>query len=511
MRPPINKAGAGVVLTVALLVVSAVIYWLSFPDILMVQGASFLAWGCAFPLFWALEGKPWQLRLLLGVGWGFLSNGLLLGWLIPVSWAGWFVFTGALSIQGVLFFLFFPTSEGSVYLRLFLLPSVWVFSEWVRAIVLGGFVWSLGYSQASWPEFLQAASWGGVYALAWVVVFVNAAVFLGVRCMMVHRMRRRFFMAPALVLAFFLIAGALRIARFEAVDAVRVATIQPNIVPEEKIKDELYDVNVTRHMALAKKVTVAGNLGPEDIVVWPETAFTDDVLTDIKWRPRLEDAARNLNVHMLVGSALLWDGHDLNSAVMLSPSGVWLGVYHKMHLVPFTEKIPRGFRDFARVLGVGKYDFTAGTRPGIMRFGRHRLGVVICSEEFYPDMFRHLSQGGVDVAVVMLNDGWFKRPEALWLHALMAPVRAVESGLPVVRAANTGKTCAFDGVGRPLGRVPELNRPGVGFYRVPLSSGRTIYAQWGDIFALACSVFVIITFLVIHFRYVKLGLRNAVQ
>ena len=484
------------ILSGLLLVVSAFLYWFSFPNVVMIQGASFLAWGCAFPFLWALEDEPWPVRCLLGVVWGALAHGLLVSWLVPVSLGGWLMFTGVLSVQGILFAMFFPVSGGSPYLRLFLIPSVWVFSEWVRAMALGGFTWGLGYSQAAFPELLQAASWGGVYVLGWVIVFVNTAVYLGVRSAVAGSMRRRFFMIAALMVSLCLMAGAVRIALAAASATVRVAAIQPNILREDKTKDELYDVNVTRHLALTKKAVVAGNLGADDLVVWPETAFTDDILTDIKWRPKLEEAARNLNVHMLVGSALLWDGHDLNSAVLLSPEGAWQGVYHKMHLVPFTERTPWGLGGLAGFLKVGKYNFTAGTRLGVMGFGRHRLGVVICSEEFYPEMFRHLSQAGAQVAVVMLNDGWFERPEALLLHALMAPVRAVESGLPVVRAANTGKTCAVDGYGRPFGRALDVGRPGVGVYQVPLSPLRTFYAGWGDVFALTCVVFVIINLVV---------------
>jgi apolipoprotein N-acyltransferase len=415
---------------------------------------------------------------------------------MPVSAGGWALFTLALSLQGIVFALFFPAASLPVALRLFLIPSVWVFAEWVRSIFLGGFVWSIGYAHASFPELIQAASWGGVYSLAWLIIAVNAALFLGIRSAVDGRMRRRFFMLAAMIVALGLIIGALRIAAVSVPSGnVRVAAIQANIARADKIRDELYDVNVARHMSLTKKAVMAGGLGPDDLVIWPETAFTDDILTDIRWRPRLEEAARNLRVNMLVGSALLWDGHDLNSAALLSSQGAWQGVYHKMHLVPFSEWTPSGFDALARAFGVGKYHFKAGTRGGIMPFGAHRAGVVICSEEFYPDMFRHAAQARVDVVASMLNDGWFDRREALLMHALTAPVRAVESGVAVIRAANTGKTCAFDAYGRPFGKVLELQRPGIGVYQVPLMPVRTFYAEWGDLFALACGVFVIINFM----------------
>ena len=227
-------------------------------------------------------------------------------------------------------------------------------------------------------------------------------------------------------------------------------------------------------------------------MVWPETAFTDDILTDTRWRPVLESAARSMDVNILVGSALLWDGRDLNSAVLLSSGGDWKSVYHKMHLVPFSEFTPHRFGRFADMFHVGKYHFTAGVRPGNMTLpGGKGFGVVICSEEFYPEMFERLAVAKPRFAVVMLNDGWFTRREALYLHALAGPVRAVESGFSVVRVANTGLTCAFDAYGRGIGRSLSTGRPDVAVYDIPSSAGRTFYARYADVFALMCLVFVI--------------------
>jgi apolipoprotein N-acyltransferase len=406
------------------------------------------------------------------------------------------IFVVALAVQGALFALFFPIAAPST-IKLFLIPCAWAASEWVRTLILGGFSWSLGYSQASVPEVIQVASLGGVYAVAWVLVFANTAIYLVVRT---HGQRDRFWLVPALVLVLLIFAGMLRtlqaspksIALSRTEHGVRVAAIQPNISREDKVREDLYDAHALRHMTMTKKAVTAGWLGAKDLVVWPETAFTDDILTDMTWRPRLEEAARGMGVNMLVGSALLWEGRDLNSAILLSSAGDWKSVYHKMRLVPFSEFTPRAAQGLAEALHVGRYHFSAGVRPGNMVLpGGKAFGVVICSEEFYPEMFGHLTQAGPQFIVVMLNDGWFSRQEALYLHALAAPLRAVESGVPVVRVANTGLTCAFDAYGRAIGRSPETGRCDVAVYDVPAPAGRTLYAKCADVFALMCLVFVI--------------------
>ena len=485
-------------ITAVLLLCSAALFYFSFPNVLSVHGAPFLAWGCVLPLLRVFDGRRVRDRFLLGLAWGVLAHGMLVSWLFPVSAGGWAVFVLALAVQGAVFAVLFPFTAPSRTFQLFLVPCAWVASEWIRAIVLGGFSWSLGYAQAGVPEVIQAASIGGAYAVAWGIVFANTAAYLLWRT---RGQRSRFWALPVLVLALAVCGGALRLLLAPPVteqaspteNIVRVAAIQPNISRELKTRPDLYDAHALRHMAMSKKAVTAGWLGNDDLGVGPETGFTDDILTDLKWRPRLEAAARGMGVNILVGSALLWEGRDLNSAVLLSSSGDWRSVYHKMRLVPFSEFTPRGAERLAATLGLGKYHFSAGVRPGNMTLpGGRRFGVVICSEEFYPEMFQRLSAAKPEFAVVMLNDGWFTRLEALYLHALAAPLRAVESGMPLVRASNTGRTCAFDAYGRMIGRSPSVGRSDVAVYDMPAPAGRTAYAKYGDVFALMCLVFVII-------------------
>ncbi len=495
----------------ALILCSAVLFYFSFPNIIFVEGASFLAWGCALSFFYVLETKL-QARVLAGLAWGVVSNALLISWLMPVSLGGWVILVLALATQGVFFAIFFPSVHRPVLIKLFLIPSAWVASEWLRSFFLGGFTWSAGYSQALVPPLIQPAAFGGVYAVAWVLIFGNAAVYLMWRS---SRERKLIWILAGVLFTAVLAGGVARLAAHPLTQAsvMRVAAVQANIVKEEKTRSDLYDANAARHVALTEKVVLAGKLGTEDLVVWPETAFTDDIMLDEKWRLRLEHEAGRLGVNMLIGSAVLRQGNDLNSALLLSSDRRWRGVYHKMQLVPFAEYTPSGFEPFAQALRIGRYHFQAGDHVGAMEIsGGERFGVVICSEEFYPGMFRALSAPGPAFVTVMLNDGWFVQKEALALHALLAPIRAVEAGVSVVRAANTGKTCAFDAMGRQIGRSLDVQRPDAGIYDIYRGdfAGKTIYAKWGDLFFFLCLAFVIIDRLLDHRqRFVK-DLRHAV-
>jgi len=93
----------------------------------------------------------------------------------------------------------------------------------------------------------------------------------------------------------------------------------------------------------------------------------------------------------------------------------------------------------------------------------------------------------------MLNDGWFRQKEMLMMHAQNAVFRAVESGITIARASNTGRTVVFGPHGRQvLAQYPPLNNAGLAIVDVPLVREQTAYARFGDIFVWGCAAFVII-------------------
>ena len=239
--------------------------------------------------------------------------------------------------------------------------------------------------------------------------------------------------------------------------------------------------------------------GYPDLVVWPETAFPDDLLKDRVWKNKMQQVAGNFHAFFLVGSALLEDGQDLNSALLISPQGDWKDIYAKRHLVPFTEYRPKDplSRKIFSSLGLKGYDFAIGTRVGIFDLEKENktqpFGVAICSEEGYPHLFRELAGKGAGFFVVMLNDGWFRAPEALLMHAEMGIFRAVETQRPLVRVANTGWTVLFDKVGRVKEQATaRIQTTGFAFFDVVPAQGKTVYVRIGDFFVLGCLGFVII-------------------
>ncbi len=450
----------------------------------------------AIPLLFLLEGKSWRTRIVLGLGWGVLAHGLLIWWLLPISPVGYCVFVLALSLQGAIFgALMAGALRWPETARLFYIPCAWVVSEYLRNRTLGGFTWGLGESQAGVPSLIQSARFGGVYAVSWLMVLFAAACYLRIK----HKGAGAVKDPPSLMLVVFplcvWIAGAAAMAMEDVPKerSLRVVLVQPNISRAEKASASLYNENMNRHLILSKKG--AQQVRP-DIIVWPETAFPDDIMRDALWRPRMETVARNFNAWFIFGSALLSDdGHDLNAVLFLDPKGKWRDVYYKRYLVPFTEYLPgdRASAWLARVGGMQSYHFLPGQRRGMAYLDGPNVvvGAVICSEEAYPALFRDLAQNDAGVFIGVLNDGWFTRPEALMLHAEMAVFRAVETGRPLVRAANTGWSAGIDSRGRAI-RTAVLQSPGWVAVDVHPGKGRTLYVRFGDVFVWLCAGFVII-------------------
>lgn len=472
-----------------LALISALLAYVSFPNIILHEGIPGLAWIALVPFLAALDGADIRQRFALGFFWGLLTFCLLTRWMIGVNVGGYVLFALALSLSAIIFSLLCSGPFRSDTFRLFWWPTAWAAAEYLRTMVMGGFAWSFAYSQASFPEVIQGAALGGPWLVVWIIVLVNSAVYLAMKT---RGQRWRFWAGAAVVFGVNWCAGAVFTGHTNG-EHVRLALIQPNISKTEKVDADQYDTNVVRHMLLTKK---ASQNGMPDLVIWPETSFPDDILQDVKWRPRMEMVARNMGASFLMGSALLYKNHDINAALLLGSDGVWREAYQKVKLVPFTEYLPADpvSRKLADIFKIRPYNFLDGKVPGLMTLlpGERRFGVLICSEEAYTDMTRALALKGARFAVVLLNDGWFTDKEALVMHGQNAAFRAIESGISVARGSNSGRTAVFNRSGKLVGAdYPPLQEAGWAVVDVPVETRVTFYRTFGDIFIWLCWAFVI--------------------
>jgi apolipoprotein N-acyltransferase len=161
--------------------------------------------------------------------------------------------------------------------------------------------------------------------------------------------------------------------------------------------------------------------------------------------------------------------------------------YDKWRLVPGGEFLPfesilepLGFRRVVTIPG----SFIAGPGPRTLAVpGASDVGFLVCYEAIFPDAL-------IDPAhrpgwlVNVTNDGWFGRSTGPWQHLAQARMRAIEQGLPMIRAANTGISAVIDSYGRLRHALP-LNSEGAIESALPAAIAPTLYARFGD-WWLAC-------------------------
>ena len=356
----------------------------------------------------------------------------------------------------------------------FLLPSVWLLSEWGRGEFLSGFTWlQLGYSQVDSP-LIGYASLVGTLGVG-VAVSVSA----GLLVVAFAGLARDFSWvkrgAALVAVAGIWIGGSiLSNIHWTRADGLMfsVALIQGNIPQELKWQPAQRLPTVRHYIELTRAQTEA------DIVIWPEVAlpmyFTDvrDLLQD------LGIEMRALNTELLLGILVKKGGRPHNSVVHLRESPQF---YHKVHLVPFGEYLPLAtlFNPLVKALKIPVSNFHHGeiNQPLFSLHGV-KMAMTICYEIAFGDEIARF----IPAAQVLFNasnDAWFGDSLAPHQHLQMARMRSVETGRFLARATNTGISAVINPKGKVLARSAQFKTEIVVSNIQPMK-GTTPYARWKD-------------------------------
>lgn len=369
--------------------------------------------------------------------------------------------------------------------------------EWLRGHVLTGFPWNLpGETWAAGSAPAQAAALLGAYGLSVVTVLLAASpAFLFTRGEGVSRRDR--FAAAALgsaLLVGLYAYGALRLARAEtAAQATVVRVVQGNVDQKDKWRADNLDGVLNTYLGL----TQAPGQARADIVIWPEGAVpaaANDYLGADVGRRRRVAAALTPGQILLTGAFRLdlgpgGDPRALNSLLALrrietiaGPDVQLIALYDKYRLVPLGEFLP--LRPLLEPLGFVRLtqapeDFAHGPRPApIEAPGLPRVQPLICYESLFPGL------AGADDRrarwiVNASNDSWFGRTSGPWQHLNIASHRAIEQGLPIIRATPTGVSAVIDAYGRTH-QMLGVGQAGVIDAPIPAALPGTPYVRWGD-------------------------------
>jgi apolipoprotein N-acyltransferase len=412
-------------------------------------GAGFLwvPWNVGAPVLWVLYlvGVPLLALPLAGVG-------------ALLAWLGRAVGTGA---------------------ALAAAPGLWVAVESLRAGGAFGIPWlRLGYALADWPLLLQTASLGGVSLVSAWIVAVNAALVLALeKGGAVAR-----FGPLGAVLAVVPIAASMAGAPAAGASAsLRVAAVQPRIPASERFDPAAFDANLGRLLDLSERALA----GRPDLIAWPESAFERPA--GAEGSAFLGAIAHQLDTPVLAGvrrpatadGRLRW-----NSVALATPDGGSRLVGDKVRPLPLYERAPESAlqRELARVAWwPGRV--LAAREPGLVEVASAggapvRIGILVCIDSAHPELARALRRRGAQALVSVANEAesgaWSARQ-----HAALVRLRAVETGLPVARVANTGPSVWIDARGRELARL-DAETPAVGLAPIGSPAAPPPYVALGD-------------------------------
>lgn len=367
--------------------------------------------------------------------------------------------------------------------RIAMLAVSFALAEWLRTFLFTGFPWNpVGFTAAPVPVLMQSVSVIGVLGLNAIAVFIFAMPATAASARFARTGATLAFMVAAVHVGF----GYYRL-NFEAGSdgqQLSVRIVQPSVQQSGKWDKAERDRIFKTLIDLSS--SDAGDSGKPQLIVWPETAVPF-ILTKT---PSALLAINDLLSpgQMLLTGAVRAEGDvtdaDLpryyNSIVAINDKGEIAGASDKMHLVPFGEYLP--FAQFLSRFGLkrlvqGPGVFSAGTARNLIDLpGKLKAIPFICYEMIFP---QHLPPTRGPVLIVnVTNDAWYGRTPGPYQHLRHVQLRAVELGLPVVRAANNGISAVIGSRGRIIDAL-SLDARGALDVKLPVSASRSLYRETG--------------------------------
>jgi apolipoprotein N-acyltransferase len=461
--------------------------------------------GFWFGLGYFVPGLYW-------IGNAFLVDAPTFAWLMPFAVLGLPAYLALFPALGFALARLIWTRGASRVLALAIGLTI---SEWLRGHLLTGFPWNaFGYALSEPLALAQTASLIGL----WGMTFLAVAIFASPAVLIDGGSRgRKPWIAPAAALVMLAAMGIYGAARLSlqptVMTRVKLRIMQPNLQQDVKFNYGAKAEVMQKYLALSDRSSGPQSTGVRDaqILIWPESAFPFFLTREADAMAQIAELLPKGTV-LVTGSVRAPDGppgarvtRAYNSIYTIDNDGSVVSIYDKLHLVPFGEYLPfqawmekLGFVQLTKVHG----GFIPGTRQRTMEIPQApRALPLICYEVIFPG----IAAAGDERAgwiINLTNDGWFGNSTGPHQHLQQARLRAVEEGLPVVRAANTGISAVIDPSGRIVARL-GLGLEGVLDASLPAALPPTVYARLRDI---PVAVIMAVAFLiVIRTRAAKRG------
>lgn len=328
--------------------------------------------------------------------------------------------------------------ERPLFFRILCWASAWAGIEALREHLFTGIGWAeIGYHFSFWPSIALAASVWGVHGFSFLWIFFVSLFVHFDELLKSKKLQREVFILSSLIILVGSLGTWWQFSNIEYRD-FKVAIIQPNIEQELKWAPDSAESHLRLLMNETQKVV---DENPElDLVVWPETSYPFLVSLNQKQLPF------SSKVPLIVGAVVSDRRVNYNSALYVLGDQIQQS-FHKIHLVPFGEYVP--FEDWLPfkklVANAGRFRHGSTDQTPIA-VGEDSVlaGPLICYEDgFAKHSVRHAKKGA-QILVNLTNDAWYGKSSALAQHAAMSWMQFYQTGLPIVRATNTGLSSSMD-------------------------------------------------------------------
>lgn len=493
-----------------LTLLAALLYTLSFPSFVNLQGYGMLAYISLVPILLVLYRASYGRGIFYGVAFGVLQTMLTNFWL------------GTFSLISLQFVTVVYLIEYAIFMTIMLwvvrrmrgygwiiFAVAWVGFDYVRSLGFLGFPWGmLGTTQYQFLPLIQIASVTGVWGVTFIVTLVNAVIahFLEGRLSgseskppLVRELLPM--MGTAVLFIALVVGGAVAIRILDArpvTSTVRVALIQQDTDPHKADYAKTFEV--------LKNLTNEAMKSHPYLVVWSETAFVPNIRRWSAMNPNEYPLAKlvdeflayqkSLHTWLVTGNddyTLTTDQYgnvvrkDYNAAVLFSPQGERMQTYHKIHLVPFTEYFPwkkqlPGMYNLLKSFDV--YLWEPGTRRVVFQTPKLKFSTPICFEDSFPNDVRLFVKKGDQAIINISNDYWSLSKVEGAQHYVNGMFDAVENRVPLLRATASGLTAYVTPVGRLVEAAPYY-KPAYLIADVKLHQHHeSIYTRFGNWFPL---------------------------
>jgi apolipoprotein N-acyltransferase len=370
------------------------------------------------------------------------------------------------------------------------LAASWVLIEYLRSVVLTGFPW-MGFAEAQFNgPFAPVAPFFGGLACTFLAVWISWEI---------AQLRKNIFFSSICIISTIALAQLASFWTFTNPlgEPLSVRLIQGNFEQSLKFNPKAIEAQFSFYTNAIERQAADLIITPETAYPWPQSNLPAGLLESLQ---RFSNITSSNVLLGMIGEVSNSTGQQYtNRALGLSPN-VPSYQYDKSHLVPFGEFIPPGFHWFVNAFNVPMSDFARGKLDqspfSIVRSGQEPINaaITICYEDVFGGELAsriHHSKKPINLLINMTNLAWFGDSQAPAQQLRLSQLRSLETGLPALRATNTGITAALGPDGKVLSQLGDFTQGALNL-KLQAYLGTTPYVLWGNVPILSLSCFLLI-------------------